>query len=311
MSNRYLLASALLALASFSSASNATAPTCSVGQYCIDFESDNYYAHSSDQDAQASGDWSQVIDDEYVNAFDGISVQFWTSASTSDYSSGAPTVFPTTTGTANYEELITPNANNSAAPNNNGAAPYLVLFDTHAEGTKDPDLQVDTSNIAIIYEEDNPYSECKDVAGEKICKHPDDRYQGSSDPHGGFVFVHFSEPVYVHAIDLIDIETGTNQRGSFGFYDNTTNLIDDTNKTMVAMQYDSGSMGDGDHGTQTFSTDYSSLSITTLVIRMQGSGGFDNIAFSRVNEVPEPSSLALFTLGLLGLTRLKKKADKS
>lgn len=300
MLNRYLIASATLAIASFSAFASASA--CNTGQYCIDFESENFYSHSSDTNAQNSGDWSQVIDDEYVNAFDDISVQFWTSSDTSDENSGAPLLFPTFDAN-NYEELIT--------PDNDGAAPYLVLFDTHASGTKDSDLEVDTSNIAIIYEETNSYSECKDAVGtgEKICQHPDDRYKSSANPHGGFVFVHFSEPVYVHSIDLIDIEDSSNQKGSFGFYHNTTNLIDDTNKTMVAMEYDNnGDMSNGKHGTQTFAAQYASLSITTLVIRMQGSGGFDNIAFSRVNEVPEPSSLALFTLGLLGLTRLKKKA---
>lgn len=190
-----------------------------------------------------------------------------------------------------------------------------MLLDTDLNTADDNDLEVGTGNggsytggnIAIIHEESDEYRDCVDTGVDGVadyCENADDRYK-SGEPHGGFVFVHFSEPVHVHSIDLVDMEDSENQRGSFGFYDDASNLL--TND-MVAMTYDSGvdDMVDGSFGTQTFASNLQNLSITTLVIRMQGSGGFDNIAFSKATEVSEPGTLAMFAVGLLGLARLRK-----
>ena len=141
---------------------------------------------------------------------------------------------------------------------------------------------------------------------ELACKNADDRYDSDHSTNqgianGGYVFVHFSQPVHVHSINLIDVENKVNQQGSIGFYNQTTNLLADAAQPMLAMQYDNMDEDGSDWGIMDFSNqdgfDYSTLSITTLVVRMQGSNGFDDIAFSAA-EVSAPGTLAIFALGL-------------
>lgn len=192
---------------------------------------------------------------------------------------------------------------------------WLTLFNSDLDSSNiknggiDSDLLVDKGNVAIIHERN---TDCHKVNGTKNkCENPDDRYDthfsgGNNSspanptglPNGGFVFVQFSKPVSLHSIDLADIEGSNNQRGSFRFYNGNTTVLN-ASQTWTPMNV----TGNGGYGTQQFNL---SDSITTLVIRMQGSGGFKNIAFSA--NVPEPSTLAIFALALFGLVWQRKKA---
>ena len=301
-----LSATVVLVMSAFSFSAHAN---CTVGDYCIDFEDNDFVAHETVTGLSGSH-WSQVMDDEYTggNGFGDIEVEFWTSTGDTGAPGqyDAPSVLPDFDA-KDYDELI---QDDMISSNGYESAPYLVLFDTNASSTKDNDLEVGTSNggsytggnIAVIHEEASSDRECETINGQDYCENADDRYTGET-PHGGFVFVHFSEPVHVHSIDLVDIEDEEHQRGSIGFYDNANTLLANG---MVEMEYDTGSLGNKTHGTQTFEAGIQNLSITTLVIRMQGSGGFDNIAFSKVTQVSEPGTLAIFAIGLLGLARLRK-----
>lgn len=192
---------------------------------------------------------------------------------------------------------------------------WLTLFNSDLEssaiknGGIDDDLLVGKGNIAIIHERNN---ECSAANGtNNKCENPDDRFDshfsgGNSSspvnptglPSGGFVFVQFSKPVSLHSIDLADIEGSNQQRGSFRFYNGNTTVLN-ASQTWTPMNV----TGNKGYTTQQFSL---ADSITTLVIRMQGSGGFKNIAFSA--DVPEPSTLAIFALALFGLAWQRKKA---
>lgn len=262
--------------------------------------------------------WSQVIDDEYTgnNAFGGaggVEVSFWTSTNSTAV---LPTDWSQAPGIIDGQGNTLPAVDGSPAP-------YLVLFNTNYNPTDDGDLEVGSSNptnpgtytggnIAIIQEDvdDNGSNNsgdevCQTVDGQMLCYDPDDRYL-NGEPHGGFVFVHFSQPVNLHSINLIDMENEPNQRGSFSFLDSSNNLL---NNDPLLMTYDSGvdQMDNGKWGTQTFMDNVSNLSVSTLIIRMQGSGGFDNISFSKV-EVPEPSTFAIMLAGLFGLRQLRRKS---
>ena len=115
--------------------------------------------------------------------------------------------------------------------------------------------------------------------------------------HACFVFIDFSEPVSLKSIGLADIEDGANQRGSFSFYGSAGNMIDGVEMMTVT--------GNGGYTTQNFSL---SETISYLVIRMQGSGGFKNLSFDTVAKVPEPSTIVLFGLAMLFIYRQKQNA---
>lgn len=276
-------------------------------QYTIDFDDPNFIAPGG-----SDGNWGQVIDDEYfgTNDFGGLDVTFWTSVQT---------------GVTGFNGLDF----NASLPitnlgNGQTRAPYLVLFNTQYAPSDDPDLEVGIDNgdgrasnytggnIAIInenWDDGDNYERCQTVSGELACKDPDDRYAGGNGaPYGGWVFIEFSKPVNLHSIDLIDMESGSNQLGQIGYYGAAQNLIG-SQSMLPTTTNTTKSSGDGGWLTQTLNN---ALTVTTLVLRMQGSGGFDNLVFSTngitTSTVSEPSTIAVLAFGLFGLMlRAKRK----
>ncbi|QOL25304.1 PEP-CTERM sorting domain-containing protein [Thalassotalea sp. LPB0316] len=226
----------------------------------------------------------QIIDEEFtssghIGALGGVDVTFWAQTDWSHW------------GSSNVSS--DPNAFNNA-----NSDLFLTLFNTDATwATQDEDLKVDQGNVAIIHER-NEQCNLAWNGGKGLCKDPDDRYSGNN-PHGGFIFVEFSEAVSLKSIDLADMEDGANQRGSFSFYGSAGNMIDS-----VEMMTVTGNRGYAKH-------DFSlSDTISYLVIRMQGSGGFKNLSFNTASatQVPEPSTMVLFALALLLIYRQKASA---
>lgn len=215
--------------------------------------------------------YGTIIDDEYEAAnYDGdINVTFW-----------ADKAFDINNTTSNNDL-------------------FLTVFNTKADfATQDPDLLVSDTNIgnvAVIHERNG---DCSVVTNQ--CLDPDDRYESSSSTHGGYVFAQFSEEVILESIDLVDIESGTNQQGEIGFFDENQQLIGD----WISMDV----TNNGNNGGSTTQLFPSSGAFTYLVVHMIGSGGFTNLSFSSASDpatVPEPSTLAILALGLFGLVSRK------
>lgn len=270
---------------SFASVLFLTALSANADSYTISFDEDGLRAPTGAN--QCTGSCSkkykynkgQIIDEEFtstghIGSLGGVDVTFWAQTSWDNWGSsdvsGDPNAFD--------------NANSDL---------FLTLFNTDATwATQDEDLKVGQGNVAIIHER-NDQCKLKWNNGKGLCKDPDDRYSGDN-PHGGFIFVEFSEAVSLKSIDLADMEDGANQRGSFSFYGSAGNMIDG-----VEMMTVTGNKG---YVTQNFSL---SETISYLVIRMQGSGGFKNLSFEKSNvaQVPEPATVALFGLALLLIYR--------
>ncbi|MGJ8694590.1 MAG: hypothetical protein ACSHW0_19200, partial [Thalassotalea sp.] len=222
-----------------------------------------------------SENWGTIIDNEYTSSGDvgslgGIDVNFWVQQ------------------TAQGNGSIATDYNDASSFNKVNADGFLTLFNSDLTGTLDPDLQVNEGNLAVIHERN---TDCNNAVSGG-CTNPDDRFQtnsedGTDGAKGGFVFIQFSQPVNLHSIDLADIEDTTAQRGSFSFYNAAGVTVKNGTNNWTLMDAN----GDGSYATQSFGF---ANAITTMVIRMQGSGGFKNLAFSKV---PEPTTLAVFALG--------------
>jgi len=175
-----------------------------------------------------------------------------------------------------------------------------AAFDSNLSGTRDVDLEATSGgnglwsggNLAgtnlggllIIQEND---AGCDDG----VCNHPDDE---GSRPAGSLTF-EFTLPILEFGLDLVDVEGADEAMGALVFLgsqgeaaisfeslldaslfgDNTANRID---------PLEIAGLGIGD--------------VSTLRVELGGSGGLDNIRFT---PVPEPTTAALFALGLLGL----------
>ena len=174
---------------------------------------------------------------------------------------------------------------------NDGTDLFFTLFNSNATfQTEDDDLVVNQGNIGIIHERN---SECSLALNR--CTDPDDRYKNGS-PHGGFVFAKFSQAVNLHSILLADIEGSSNQRGEIAFFDSTQQVIGNWIDMTVT--------GNGGSAVQNFMP---TQNATYMVMRMQGSGGFKNIEFSKAVAVPEPAMLGVLVLGLMGIGLLRTR----
>ncbi len=188
---------------------------------------------------------------------------------------------------------------------------YAVAFDTRRSPTRDSDLEAPFSpgpgvggpanpgNILIIQE--NSYG-CSDG----VCNYPDDE---GSRPAGSFTFT-FSEAVIIESIDFFDIET-SGEPGSIDFY---AELLPGT----FVSTGDEIIPTTGNHKwTQSVydpTTSYNVVGVTRIVFNMGGSGGIDNLKFSRFQggpgpqgSVPEPGTMATFGVGLAALAWVRRR----
>jgi hypothetical protein len=197
-----------------------------------------------------------------------------------------------------------------------------VGFDSTESDTRDPDLEADPfwsggniedealDIILIIQENDNG---CDDGdpgndGDEDICDCPDDE---GSRPAGQLIFDFdaLGVPISEFGFDLIDVDgVGSYQEnGAVDFLFDGDVLIDQ----IAFNEFGSQSEGDLEFGDNTanridlFDIDDRT---TKVVIRLQGSGGVDNITFT---PVPEPAIVVIMGLGLVGLAvRGSRRPDR-
>ncbi len=176
---------------------------------------------------------------------------------------------------------------------------FLTLFNSEATfQTLDQDLVVPTANfgnIAVIHERNGDCS-----LATNSCYSPDDRFVNqNTGTNGGYIFAEFSEEVILNSIGLVDLEPNSNQTAEIAFFDE--------NRQLIGNWVDLDVTGNGGYTTQAFDLQHG---FTYLAIHFVGSGGFTDLEFSSASatSVPEPSTLVIFALGLMGLAsrRLKK-----
>jgi hypothetical protein len=182
---------------------------------------------------------------------------------------------------------------------NTGGGPNLaVAFDSNLSGTRDDDLEFDTGwstgnlapdtrlgNLLIIQENPNG---CQDG----ICDAPDDE---GSRPAGTLIF-DFDVAVTSFGLDLVDVESLSQEDGSIVFFDGASSVTIDMSTFLAGLIL-------GNHSANRVDpfqlADLPGLSqITRVELNLNGSGGVDNVTFE---PVPEPSTAALLALGVVAL----------
>lgn len=180
-----------------------------------------------------------------------------------------------------------------------GANNMAVIFDTEAANTADPDLEApffntngqnlgtaSPGNVLIIHE--HPW-ECNGITcGDD----PDD--EGSRP--AGYFDIMFDEAVTLNSIDFFDIESGENG--------NTVhNLITLYGTETYSPFYTPNTGGDNTWGRVNFNV----MGVTSLRIKLHGSGAIDNINYTTTTSVPEPSTLILFGIAALGFLSSRRR----
>ena len=166
-----------------------------------------------------------------------------------------------------------------------------VLFDTNNYTGGDRDLaapffnngnlgEISPGNVLIIHENPN---ECN----ESICTNPDDEGNRAA----GYFSINFAEAVTLNSIDFFDIEVeeyGISEFNLISFFDSNDNEISPN----TFYTPDTG----GDN--QWARLDFGVSGVSSIKISLYGSGAIDNINYTKV---PEPTTLAIFALGIIGL----------
>ena len=182
------------------------------------------------------------------------------------------------------------------------------IFDTNETQTPDPDLEdpwsggnlpvgTDLDRILIIQEHDS--SQTPDDEGD----------QGSTG--AGSITLDFTTAITSFGLDLVDIENGGSTESKFGYLQ----FFDGANSTSKIF-FDSFETQGGSAGNAIFGNDFINRinplsaasfgfsSFDKVVVKLQGSGGIDNIQFS---TVPVPGALILLGSSLLSLGWLARR----
>lgn len=163
-----------------------------------------------------------------------------------------------------------------------------VVFDSSLSGTADSDLESpfadkighglgisNPGNILIIHEH-------PDRCDGFVCDNPDD--EGSRP--AGYFDIAFDREVTLNSIDFFDVEYGENGNTS-------KNLITVSGSGTYDPFYTPWT--DGDNGWTRL--DFNLVGVTSLQIKLHGSGAIDNISFTDIT-VPAPPVAAMFAAGL-------------
>lgn len=199
------------------------------------------------------------------------------------------------------EYAVSPYGVTISADNFGNTIDAAVVFDTRSPTGGDwdlgapfsnPELGISNPGNILILQENGP-------CDEFTCSVPDDE---GSRPAGQIVF-EFDTEIFLGSIDFFDIEL-QEAGGAIRLFDrNDLEILPDTFFTP-----DTG--GDNTWARSRFEIG----GIKTMVINMQGSGGFDNITYhQQLSPVPVPGAVWLFgsALGLLGWLRGRRATRSS
>ena len=201
--------------------------------------------------------------------------------------------------------------------NISGEPDPAVAFETTVNHAEDPDLRgppnpgnwdsgnlvdVNLGNILVIQE--IPGNGNSTTCNSTDCTPPDDEGRRPA----GSIFITFDTPITSFGFDLIDVEGPEEFDASTGFFA----AFFTQGGTLIGDEVGFGSFA-GVNGVVFGNNSANRIdpiivadlvgpvtasSASFVEINMRGSGGIDNIVYT---EVPEPGTLALFTIGLAGL----------
>ena len=176
-----------------------------------------------------------------------------------------------------------------------GADNMAVIFDSNDNWTADPDLEApfydkighglgmaNPGNILIIHE--HPW-ECNGIS---CGNDPDDE---GSQPAGYFDIM-FDQAVQLNSIDFFDIEYGENGNS----WRNQITVFGSGSYDPFYTPYTGG-----DNGWTRL--DFNLVGVTSLRIKLYGSGAIDNINFDTDAPVPAPPALLVLIAGLAAIWR--------
>lgn len=146
--------------------------------------------------------------------------------------------------------------------------------------------------------------------GDGVCNDPDDQAGRNSDGLAGYVTFNLDFEIEALGFDLIDFQSDLTApevtKSEVMLFDDTmkvqtfkfSDFISDANSAM----YGENSIN------RIFIDSFTSTTIDKVKFKIFGTGAIDNLRLTTTStQVPEPGTLALFGLTLLGLTRLTRK----